>query len=654
MQSQKNKYLLIDIMMQKIFRMLFIILVLSGLLVQVNAQTKEGKKFFDKAMNALIAKEFDKAIEFGLKAQKADPTFGDVDILLGDVYSVLENFNAAAQCYEAAMPKFSPPKPILYYLTAESNFQAGYYEKALKNYQAYLAIEPDVKLLKGIDKNISTCKFAIESIKNPVDLNPINMGEAINNVTDEYFPRLTADESEIIVTVRRPKDENTICAFCTTEEDFYQSVKSDEAWGARAPLTAINSHYNEGAQTISPDGKYLFFTLCNTDYGYGSCDLYYSNRIGGRWSRPKNFGQPVNTPTWESQPSVAPDGKTIYFTSKRPGGYGGEDIWKTTMLGEGRFSPPENLGPTINTPDNETAPFIHSDGKTLYFVSTGHVGMGGRDIFFSTKVGEKEWTEPINLGYPINTKEDELDIFINSKGNTAFYSSEKEGGFGGVDIYYFELDERLRPTPVTFMKGQVKDSQSGKSIEAEIELIDLENEELISATVSDPVTGEFLACIPTGTHLMMNISHPYYLFYSENFHILKSASELEPFLKDILLQKPTVGSSVVLNNIFFDFDKSELKPESFIELDVLLDFLVNNPTVKIEIGGHTDDQGGDTYNLQLSEARAKSVYQYLIGRNIDPERVTYRGYGETQPIQSNETEEGRAANRRTEIKIIAN
>ncbi len=616
-------------------------------------QSKATKKWFEKAKSEVYAEDFEKAKEYLLKIIAEEPSFGDSYILLADIYSAEKDFELAAENYEIALAKFESPKPILHYLTAESFFYSGVYEKALEHYQQYVTMGPNMQLMDAINKNISTCEFAIEALKTPVSWNPINMGEKINGTTDEFFARMTVDEEEIIVTVRRPKDQNTICAFCTTEEDFYHSVKDAGEWSEKKPITAINTHYNEGAQTISPDGKYLFFTLCNTDYGYGSCDLYYAKRIGGRWSRPKNFGQPVNTSGWESQPSVAPDGKTIYFTARRSGGYGGEDIWKTEMVSEGKFTPPVNLGPTINTKYNETAPFIHSDGKTLYFVSDGHVGMGGRDIFFSTKSGN-QWTEPINLGYPINTKEDELDLFINAKGTTAFYSSEKDGGFGGTDIYYFALDDHIRPTPVTFMKGHVKDAASGRSIEANIELIDLANEELISATVSDPVTGEFLACIPTGTHLMMNVSHPYYLFYSENFHILKSASELEPFMKDIMLQKPAVGSSIVLNNIFFDFDQSELKEESFVELDYLVAFMEKNANVNIEIGGHTDNQGDEAYNQKLSESRAKSVYDYLVKQKVSPDRLTFVGYGEMMPIQSNDTEEGKAENRRTEIKITAN
>ena len=450
----------------------------------------------------------------------------------------------------------------------------------------------------------------------------------------------------------RPRDDKTVCVFCQSEEDFYASKKQDGAWQPRYPLEyPINTGYNEGAQCISPDGHYLFFTLCNTDFGNGSCDLYWSKRIGERWSRPRNFDAPVNTKSWESQPSIAPDGKTIYFVSNRPGGFGGMDIWKTEMTEEGVFSVPVNLGETINTEYDESAPFIHADGRTLYFVSNGHPGMGGRDIFYTT-LNNGEWSKPVNLGYPINTSADEINLLINAAGTTAYFSSDKDGGFGGQDLYYFTLDESLRPTPVTYIKGHVYDATTHEPLKATIELIDLSTNQTITYTNSDPTTGEFLACILTGTNVMMNVSNPYYPFYSENFSIEKDYSQLNPYLKNIPLRRPEIGETFVLRNVFFDFDKSILKNESHIELDKLVAYLSSNQNLKIEIGGHTDNQGNDDYNMNLSLQRAKSVYNYLISKGISADRMSYKGYGETKPIATNDTEEGRQLNRRTEFKVV--
>ncbi len=618
---------------------------------------EENPKVVDlckKAKHELNSRNFDKAAKYLEKALKIDSTFADIYVIQGDMYNFSLKSEQSVQCYNKAIQLAKDPKPLLFFITAEEEVRASLYEDALKHYNDYLdRIPENGVLIKEAYRGIATCEFAIEAIKHPIAFNPVNMGPNVNSDYDEYLPAVTADESEIIFTVLRPRDKNTVCAFCISEEDFYASVKENGEWQPRYKLEyPINTGYNEGAQCVSQDGKYLLYTICDVaEVGGGSCDLYWSKRIGNRWSRPRNFGSPVNTKFWESQPSIAPNGKTIYFVSGRPGGYGKMDIWKTEMLEEGVFTVPENLGPTINTDGDESAPFIHADGKTLYFVSDGHVGMGGRDIFYST-LTDTGWTKPVNLGYPINSSADEINLLINAAGTTAYFSSDKDGGYGGQDLYYFTLDESIRPTPVTYIKGKIFDEVTHQPLKANIELIDLTNNQVITSTASDPVSGEFLACIVTGTNVLMNISHPYYPFYSENFQIEKNYTELEPYHKDIALRRPELGETFVLRNVFFDFDQSTLKSESFIELDKLADYLKENGTIRIELGGHTDNQGSAEYNEKLSLERAKSVHNYLISKGINKERINYKGYGESQPIATNETEEGRALNRRTEFKII--
>lgn len=621
------------------------------------AQKKNIKKIeqlCDKTMKYINKQDYEKASKYVNQIFAIDSNYAKAYVLQGDIYSLTLDAEKSADAYNKAIRLNEKPKPMLYYVAAEEEMKCGRYESAKQNYENYLNSFTTVPpLVNEVGKQLVNCEFSITEITNPMKFSPINMGNAINSEWDEYLPTVTADEEELIITVRRPRDHNTVCALCATEEDFYSSVKVNGVWEMRQPLGApINSSYNEGAQCISPDGRFLFYTLCNTDFGYGSCDLYWAKRIGDRWGRARNFGPPVNTKFWESQPTIAPDGKTIYFASNRPGGEGGIDIWKTEMLEEGVFSNPENLGKTINTKYDETAPFIHADGRTLYFVSDGHPGFGGKDLFFSSLAPNNTWQEPINLGTPINTSDDEINIVINAPGTTGYFSSDTEGGFGGQDIYSFELDERIRPIPVTYMKGIVQDAVSLKPLETTIELIDLERNQVITSTISDPMTGEFLACILTGTNVMMNVSHPYYPFYSENFQIEKSYSEPEPYVKNILLKKPEIGTTFVLRNIFFDFDKSDLLPASFVELDNLIDYLRKNRAIIIEIGGHTDNQGTTEYNDKLSLERAKAVYDFLIQKGIAPERLSYKGYGEHFPVESNDTEVGRAANRRTEFKII--
>lgn len=618
------------------------------------AQNKKAEKGCHKAMELINKQEYAKAEKELKKVFALDSTYAKAYLLQGDIYSLQLNSAKAADYYAKAISLSKNPRPALYFIVAEEELKCERYESAKAHYMSYLAnVRSDDQMLKSVQKGLQTCEFGIKAKNNPLQFEPVNLGQNINSEWDEYLPTLTADESELILTVRRPRDEKTVCAFCETEEDFYVSRKENGEWLPRKELgSPVNTSYNEGAQCISPDGHYLFYTLCNTDFGYGSCDLYWAKRIGNRWSRPKNFDAPVCTKYWESQPAIAPDGKTIYFSSNRPGGYGGMDLWKTEMLEEGVFSIPENLGPEINTSGNETAPFIHVDGRTLYFVSDGHIGMGGKDIFFTSIGPDGKWQTPVNLGYPINTANDEINIVINAAGTTGYLSSDKEGGFGGQDLYSFTLDERIRPTPVTYIKGKVQDENTLAPVQAKIELIDLTTKQTLTSTTSDPLTGEFLACILTGSNILMNVSHPHYPFYSENFQLKKTYTELEPFEKNILLKKPEIGESFVLRNIFFDFDKSDLKPESSVELDKLYHYLMTNKSIIIEIGGHTDDKGSDSYNEQLSLARAEAVYKYLLDKGIKPERLSYKGYGETQPIADNRTAEGRATNRRTEFKIV--
>ena len=638
----------------KIGRILPIFVFIITLFFPTMAQNNQ--KLIDlckKAKVELNNKNFKKAESYLTKAKKIDSTFADIYVIQGDMYNFSLKSALAADSYNKALKYAKNPKPLLYFITAEEEVKVGRYESARDHYNTYLdKTLPNCPLMKETHKGLETCEFAINAIKNPVDFSPINIGPNINSEYDEYLPAVVADESEIIFTVMRPRDNNTQCAFCQMEEDFYASKRENGEWKPRYKLDyPINTGYNEGAQCISPDGKYLFYTICNTDFGNGSCDLYWSKRIGNRWSRPRNFDAPVCTKFWESQPSIAPDGKTIYFASNRPGGFGKMDIWKTTMTEEGLFSVPENLGKNINTEGDDSAPFIHADGRTLYFVSDGHPGMGGKDIFFAT-LTDTGWTRPVNLGYPINTPADEINILINAAGTTAYFSTDKEGGYGGQDLYYFALDERLRPTPVTYIKGKVFDENTHEPLHAAIEMIDLNTNEVTTSTFSDPVTGEFLACILTGSNILLNVSHPYYLIHSENFQIEKKYTELNPYLKNIAMKRPEVGESFVLRNVFFDFDKSTLKKESEVELNKLVNYLTSNKGIKIEIGGHTDNQGSESYNERLSNDRAKAVYDYLVNKGIDSKRMSYKGYGMSKPVATNDTEEGRALNRRTEFTII--
>jgi outer membrane protein OmpA-like peptidoglycan-associated protein len=469
---------------------------------------------------------------------------------------------------------------------AEAAMAQHKYDQALPILEKCYA-KAEIKYLSFLKWKIDQCKFGLNAMQHPVNMTPVNLGENVNSAWDEYHPSLTGDSKEMLFTVCRPRDEQTVCKHCKQEEDIYSSVQQNGIWQPRTKLEKpVNTGNNEGAQCISPDGNYLFFTICSAEMGYGGCDIYWSKREGNRWSEPKNCGPKVNTRYWESQPSMAADGKTLYFTSNRPGGEGGLDIWKTEMTAEGVFSDPVNLGDVINTPYDELSPFIHFDQKTLYFSSNGHLGMGGKDLFYAKMQPDGTWKKPVNLGYPINSYQDESGIFINAQGNAAYFASDRAGGFGGLDLYCFELDESLRPEPVLFVAEEVL-----------------------------------------------------------NFNELPSTSIDE-------LEILTAGETFILPNLFFEFAQSNLLSDSYSELQRLLNYLTKNETVKIEISGHTDDQGSATYNQKLSMERAKTVYRYLIDNEIDANRLSYKGYGKERPVAPNDSEENRAKNRRTEILIL--
>lgn len=630
---------------------LFIIL-LMGICSLAYAQkknvssNKQAQKAYELASQSVSYKYYDKAIEQLKQAVLLDRDFVAAHQQMGDIYRKLSDYTNAKTSYERVLEIDPDFLPLTYFGLGESELNTGQYANALKHFQKYASTpglqEPSIKL---VEKMIADARFSLDAIKTPVNFQPRNMGASINTKEQEYLPVVTADEKILIFT--RQANRN---------EDFYKSSQTDSSWSVSEPLSKnINTTiYNEGAQCISPDGMYMFFTGCNRPDGLGRCDIYLSKREGKNWSTPFNIGGPVNTPGWESQPSLTADGKTLYFVSTRPGGKGGYDIWKADLKEDGSWTVPINMGPSINTPYDEQSPFIHADGQTLYFSSNGWPGLGNKDLFMSRKdTSGKNWSKPKNLGYPINTFGEESGLTITSDGKKAFFSSDQKGGFGGLDIYSFELPVALRPIKVTYVHGTVSDAETKEVLDAKIQIINLNTNQIIFDDVSDFETGEFLATMTVGKTFGLNVSKEGYLFYSKNFTLNTNLSD-KPFDIGVPLQKIKVGGLVVLNNIFFDTNKFNLLPESMVELEQLITFLNTNPKISIEISGHTDNLGDDGSNLTLSENRAKTVYNYLIANRISPSRLSFKGYGETLPVAENNTEEGRKNNRRTEFKITKN
>ncbi|WP_448103867.1 OmpA family protein [Pedobacter panaciterrae] len=629
--------------MKKTLLLFFLLFVV----VHAGAQTTNIKKAqtnFDKAQNYLKQDNYDLAVSALLETVKEDPSFQFAFIQLGDINRRTKNFDAAKTAYLNALNLGADKAdPRLYYGLAESELNTGDYLNALKH------IELFIKNYKGNDKDfinkankyLKDCEFAVLAIKSPQKYEPVNLGKEINSSYRDYFPSITADGEKLIFS--RNIDGN---------EDFFISSKINKEWTTPTPLSdKINtSKFNEGAQSISPDGLYLFFTGCNRPDGLGRCDIYVSHKEGNNWGEPFNLGAPLNSPFWDSQPAISPDGTTLYFVSNRPGGLGGYDIWKSTLKSDGYWGVPQNLGPEINTPYDEHTPFIHPDGKTLYFSSDGWPGLGNKDVFLSRLDDAGHWGKPENLGYPINTFNEETGLIVTPDGTEGLFSSNLKRGFGDMDIYQFKMPENKKPLPITYVKGIVKDKETGAFVEAKVQVVNLKNGKTEYNDYTSKETGDFLAVMPIGGNYAFNASSDGYLFYSENYE-LNSSYTNKPFLLKILLEKLKVGTNVILKNIFFNTNQYSLLPASVTELTTLVDLLNNNANISIEIQGHTDDVGNVKDNEKLSMQRAKAVYDYLLEHKIAAERLTYKGYGESKPITSNSTEENRKLNRRTSFVI---
>lgn len=628
--------------MKKISIAAFLVFLILG----VSAQTTSVRKAmadFEKAQVYLNDNNYPEAIASLKNAAAADPNFTNAIIQLAELNRRIKSFEEAKLYYQKAIDLNGGSDVRLYYGLAESQINTGDYNPALKNISLFINqyTGNDKAFLAKAKKYRRDCEFSITALTTPQKYEPVNLGSQINSAHRDYFPAITADNETLIFSRN-----------IAGNEDFFISKKRNKEWSSPVSLSSnINTaQFNEGAQSISPDGQYLFFTGCNRPNGLGRCDIYVSHKEGNSWGQPFNLGAPVNTIYWESQPAISPDGNTLYFVSNRPGGIGGYDIWKTQLNEEGEWSLPLNLGPEINTPYDENTPFLHADGKTLYFSSDGWPGMGNKDIFLSRIDSSGHWSNPLNMGYPINSFNEETGLIVSPDGTEAFFSTNLKDGYGDMDIYQFKLPEDKKPMAITYLKGIVRDKETRDFLEARVQVVNLNNKKTAYNDYTSKENGDFLAVMPIGADYAFNVSADGYLFYSENYE-LKSANGNKPFLLEIDLERLKVGTNMILKNIFFNTNEYALLPPSVTELATLKDLLKNNPNIHIEVQGHTDNVGNDLQNEKLSVNRAKAVYDHLIESKIDATRLTYKGYGETRPIAGNETEEKRKQNRRTSFII---
>jgi outer membrane protein OmpA-like peptidoglycan-associated protein/tetratricopeptide (TPR) repeat protein len=607
---------------------------------------KKAVEAYNKGIEKAQDGKYPDALALLNEAITRDPKYVDAYLSIAGIYGQMKNNAQSVTFYEKALAldsNYTSDFRLPYSINLAG---LGQFEKAYAVISALLA-QPKLtaNTRKAAEYRRATYQFALDFEKKyparDYVFKPVNMGDGINSAESEYFPSLPIRGNEMVFT-RRLNNFN---------EDFFIAEKASSSWASARRLSgSINTPQNEGAQNISQDGLWLVFTACNREDGFGSCDLYISYLAKEGWGEAVNLGKKVNTESWDSQPCLSPDKRDLFFASSRAGGFGGSDIYVSHLLPNGTWSAAENLGPTINTPADESSPFMHADNQTLYFTSNGHPGYGEQDLYFVKKGAPGKWTTPQNLGYPINTINHEGTLFIAADGKTAYYSSDRSDTKGGLDIYTFELRESMRPSRTLWVQGKVFDQKTGAGLPSAVELIDLGSRLIVSKVQTDE-KGEYLITLPVGRDYAFNVNRRGYLFYSDNYSLKDKAPD-STYQKDIPLQPLEVNAAIVLRNIFFDFNKFELKPESQVELDRLVQLLQDNPTVKIQIEGHTDNIGKAADNQKLSENRARAVVAYLVSKGINAPRLVAKGFGATRSIADNKTEEGRAQNRRTEVKVI--
>ena len=609
---------------------------------------KKALQIYDEALGNAQEGKYPAAIALLEKAIATDANYVDAYLSLAGVYGQLKEYTSSISYYEKAFAidlQYTNEYKLPYSINLAG---LGQFEKALTAINEFLA---DTRLTNPTSRKAGeyrqrSYQFAVNFDKKQAGKNyvfaPQNVGDGINSSESEYFPSLAIDGGELIFT-RRLRNYN---------EDFFSSNKKYNTWDIATPLPGnINTDQNEGAQMISQDGQWLVFTGCNRRDGFGSCDIYISFLTPKGWSEAMNLGGAINSDQWDSQPCLSPDKRDLYFASRRFGGYGGSDIYVSHLQPNGKWSDPENLGPEINTPGDENSPFMHADNQTLYFTSSGLQGYGDEDLFLTRKGPKAVWSIPENLGYPINTISREGTLFITADGETAYYASDRSDTRGGLDIYSFTMRDDIKPNKTLWVKGKVFDQKTTKGLPSSVELIDLSSKEILSKVQTDE-QGNYLITLPVGKNYAFNVNRKGYLFYSDNYSLTNKSPD-STYEKNIPLQPIEANASIVLSNIFFDVNKYELKEESQVELDRIVSLLKENPTLTIQISGYTDNVGKPADNLTLSNNRAKAVINYLVGKNINAKRLSAKGYGETQPLAENTTEEGRAKNRRTEMKIIS-
>jgi outer membrane protein OmpA-like peptidoglycan-associated protein len=615
--------------------------------VPLSSTNKKAIDAYEKGVKALQDRNIDMAFSEFEEAIERDKLFAEPYFQLGKLYEQNRQFGNAILNYEKSINSYDGSSITMNAIQNVANLyvKKGDYERALPYLKRYME---RMKTSSGyptkrVTKQLENCLFALEMKNKPLVINPLELPKTVNKFQSQYFPVLTADRETLIFTGNQDSEEN-----------LYISTKKDSIWSAPISISdKINTPENEGTATISADGRILVFTSCGGKKGFGSCDLFISYKQGENWTSPQNLGSNINSNEWESQPSLSADGRTLYFVSDRKGSLGKRDIWVSKIDSTNAWGKAVNLGTTINTIEDDLSPFIHANGKTLFYSSEGLVGMGGLDLYFSENQNGK-WTKPENLGFPLNTHEDQVALFITADGKKAYYSLERDQDdkYRRAKIVEIDVPESLQAKFIatSFLKGTVYDAQTKQKLQADIELIALKNNELVGKINSDSQTGTYTSVLPSGGEYAVFVSKKGYFFKSLNFDFSDKIGRDK--VLDIPLEPIKQNAKEILNNIFFDTAKWDLKPESTVELDKLVALLKTNPNVPIEISGHTDDVGKDADNMILSQKRAKSVVNYLVEKGVNAAKIKSEGYGKTRPYLPNTSDENRKLNRRIEVKFL--
>lgn len=620
---------------------------------------KKSKSKLDKAYNLFSKGKYNESSDILRELITKEPEFASAYFLIALIGIEKENIATIEKfmpkVYEAC-PDFT--HPLLYYYLGLMDYSNEKFESSKKHFNHFIELAGEYtqtydSLINEADNYLQWSGFLDKTINEKVEFNPSKINYLCTD-DDEFLPFISIDREKVFFT-RRTEVKTEV------EQSFYQkaniekkelfclsTLQKDGSYDKGFPLPEpFNMGNNEGGATLTADNRELYFTVCKPIEEYTNCDIFYSQWLGEYWSDVSSVGQNINnTGTWETQPCISPDGKTLYFVSNRPGGFGGLDIWISRKQPNGTWGKPSNAGAKINSPGDEKAPFMHPDGVSFYFSSTGWKGLGGYDLFY-LKLDDKKMRSPINLGYPINTDGDEVGVYVTLGNEMAYFASNTLNKNNNWDIYRFDLNEKYQPLKAKLIKGKVIDSTNNLD-GASLELIRISDRTRTNYDI-DPNTGNFAMVVLEEEPYLIKAKKEGYAFESKL--VKTTMEETQPKEIEMELNPLEIGASYVIKDILFATNSYELNKESQEIIDAFIEYLNEYPKIRCTIEGHTDNIGSDEDNQILSENRARTVVEYIIKSRIREDRINYKGYGAKKPVADNSTPEGRAKNRRTVFKI---